>query len=105
MAGGIVTTGWKTDLQPFSGEGMRTRAEVRMSPIEPGRWRLRARVEKELNKSMANPLDASRAEWKTAPDDERTAGILLMHIRSRLDPELEFAPVPPAEASGVENSR
>ena len=97
-SGGVVTTGWKTDLQPFSGEGMRTRAVVKLSPIEPGRWKVRARVAKELNKAMASPLDATRAEWKEAPDDERTAAIVLMHIRSRLDPKLEIAPAPQAEA-------
>ena len=30
----VVTTGWKTQLAPFSGEGFRTRAEVRI-PGEP----------------------------------------------------------------------
>ena len=98
---GIVTSGWKTDLQPFSGEGMRTRASVRIAPIEPGRWKVRTRVEKELNKAMASPLDATRAEWKPAPDDERTAGIILMHIRSRLDPKLEIAPA----GAGAESLR
>ncbi len=91
---GIVTTGWKTELQPFSGDGTRRRAEVRMKPLEPGLWQVRARVELETNKALVDPLDPSRAEWKSAGDDRKTAEILLMHIRARLDPDLELAPEP-----------
>jgi hypothetical protein len=104
-SGGIVTTGWKTDLHPFSGQGQRTRAEVRLAPVERGRWNVRARVERETNENMTDPLNAARAQWQAGPDDERTADILLMHIRARLDPELELAPAQARSSEGAQRPR
>jgi hypothetical protein len=92
-----VESGWKTDPQPFRGEGERRRALVRLTPLVPGRWRLEARVRCEHNQNLVSPLDPARAEWEPAPDDEAAARILLQHIRSRLQPELPLAP-PAAEA-------
>jgi hypothetical protein len=84
----VVETGWKTDMQPFRGEGQRRRAVVRMTPLEPGRWKLEARVKREDNQNLVAPLDPVRAEWEPAADDEAAAEILLQHIRARLRPEL-----------------
>lgn len=86
---GQVQTGWKTDLQPFRGEGRRWRAEMRMTPVESGRWRLEARVERERNENLVSPLDPSRADWKADGADEQKAQILLMHVQSRLNPRIE----------------
>jgi hypothetical protein len=94
---GHVQTGWKTDLQPFRGQGRRWRAEVRLEPIEPGRWQLEARVERERNQNLVSPLDPQRADWKADGGDERTAQILLMHVQARLNPALEITPEEPAE--------
>lgn len=85
-----VESGWKTDMQPFRGDGERRRAFVRMTPLEPGRWKLEARVRVEHNQNLVAPLDAVRAEWEPAKDDEAGAQILLHHIRARLQPELEI---------------
>lgn len=93
-----LESGWKTDLQPFKGDGRRWRALVRMTPLEPGRWKLEARVKCEKNQNLVTPLDAVRAEWEHASDDEAQAQILLQHIRSRLQPELEIMPARPAPA-------
>lgn len=95
-AAGEVTSGWKTDLQPFRGEGQRRRARVRLQPLEPGRWKVEARVQVELNQNLVSPLDASRAEWEPGPDDEKASQVLLQHVRARLQPELERAPPSPA---------
>ena len=92
---GRVQTGWKTELQPFRGEGTRSRAHLRLEPIEPGRWKVRARVEREQNMALAAPLDPQRAEWEAAGDDERMALVLLHHIQSRLDPKIELTPAAP----------
>jgi len=84
-----LETGWKTDLQPFRGEGKRRRAFVRIHPLEPGQWELEARVRVESNENLVTPLDPQRAEWKAAADDPAEALVLLQHIRARLQPELE----------------
>jgi len=89
-----VESGWKTDMQPFRGDGVRRRATIRLSPLEPGRWKLEARVKSEHNDNLVSPLDPTRAEWKPAPDDEQAAQILLMHVRARLKPAFELAPPP-----------
>jgi len=94
-----VESGWKTDLQPFRGDGKRKRATVRLTPLEKGRWKVEARVQVEKNQNLVSPLDASRAEWQGTSDDESGAQILLQHIQSRLRPELEIVPAqePPAK--------
>lgn len=84
-----VESGWKTDMQPFRGEGERRRAVVKLTPLAPGRWKLEARVRVEHNQNLVAPLDPVRAEWKAAADDEAGAKILLQHIGARLRPELE----------------
>jgi hypothetical protein len=84
-----LETGWKTDLQPFRGEGKRRRAIVRIRPLEPGQWELEARVRVESNENLVTPLDPQRAEWKPAADDATEAQVLLQHVRARLQPELE----------------
>lgn len=86
-----VQSGWKTDLQPFRGEGERRRAMMRLAALEPGRWKVEARVQVEHNKNLVSPLDPARADWKPSADDEMAARTLLQHVRARLAPEL---PVP-----------
>ena len=93
-----VESGWKTDMQPFRGEGQRRRAIVKMTPLGPGRWKLEARVRCEHNQNLVSPLDPVRAEWEHAADDEAAAKILLQHIQSRLRPQLEVQPAPTTEA-------
>ena len=98
---GVITSGWRTNLQPFQGEGYRMRAEVRLSPTGPGRWAVGARVKKQINDALVAPLDPTRAEWEWAPDDPLVARVLLQHIRSYLDPEIEIgeeSPEDPVEA-------
>jgi len=85
-----VESGWKTDLQPFRGEGNRKRAVLKLSPIEKGRWKVEARVRVEKNENLVTPLDATRAEWKPTGDDAAEAAVLLQHVQARLRPELEF---------------
>ncbi len=91
----LIESGWKTDLQPFRGDGKRWRARMRLTPLEPGRWKLEARVQVEKNQNLVTPLDPVRAEWEHAPDDEGKAQVLLQHVRSRLGPELELEPPQP----------
>lgn len=94
LGAGEVESGWKTDLQPFRGEGQRRRAVVRLAPLEPGRWKLEARVRVQENKNLVTPLDPTRADWKAAADDELAARTLLQHVRARLAGDLEPASTP-----------
>lgn len=96
----VAETGWKNDLAPFKGDGFRSMAEVRMRPVGPGRWSVRARVKKQVNQSIVRPLDLRYAEWEWVEDDERATAILLQHIRSFLDDDLELRDRPddPVEA-------
>lgn len=87
-----VESGWKTDLQPFQGDGRRWRAVLKLAPIEKGRWKVEARVQVEKNMNLVTPLDAMRAEWESTADDPMMAQILLQHVKSRLRPQLEFEP-------------
>jgi hypothetical protein len=84
-----VESGWKTDLQPFRGDGNRKKAVLKLAPIEKGRWKLEARVQVEKNQNLVTPLDATRAEWEPSADDAMMALVLLQHVRARLRPELE----------------
>lgn len=97
LAGGLdpsdgeITSGWKTNLQPFGHKGYRTRAVVNMQPTSPGRWHVKTRVQKQTNETVVAPLDAQRADWKWAPDDQVQAGILLHRISVLLSPDLELS--------------
>lgn len=87
-----LESGWKIDMQPFRGEGTRRRAVLHLTPLEPGRWKVEARVKVEKNQNLVAPLDPVRAEWEPTADDELTAQVLLQQIRARLSPELELVP-------------
>jgi len=89
-ASGKLKSGWKTQLHPFQGEGYRERAEVEIVPIEKGSWAVRTRVAKQVNEALVSPLDPSRAEWEWVSDDPNSAKILLTHITSLMEPEMEF---------------
>ncbi len=95
-ASGVIVSGWRTELAPFSREGNRKRAEIRMEPTGPRQWHVRTRVQKQLNMSLSAPLDATRAEWEWAPEDVLTAEILLRRIVAAFDPVLEVGADPNA---------
>jgi hypothetical protein len=86
----VMTSGWKTLLAPFRGEGYRERAEVRFVQVAPDRYKLEARVAKEVNNDLVSPLDPAHAVWESAPDNVDSAQILLHRIRARLGDPLEL---------------
>jgi len=86
---GEIRTGWRTNLQPFSSKGHRERAEVHMKPVEKGLWTVSTRVQRQINKALADPLDPSRAEWEWDAEDVVGAEILLRHVVSAMSPQLE----------------
>ena len=77
-----ATTGWRTDLSPFRGQGHRERAEVHSTQIAPGTYEVRVRVEREVNMDIIQPLDLRFAKWESAPDNTDASGVLLQRIQS-----------------------
>ncbi|MFT5289410.1 MAG: hypothetical protein ACI8QS_002019 [Planctomycetota bacterium] len=101
----IIKTSWRTNLQPFRGEGTRERAEVRMLPQRRGLWAVQVRVEQQRNMALARPLDPAHADWKWMRDDVVSARILTQHLRSYLEPDIDPVDRPddPIEAYLLQN--
>lgn len=79
-----AVTGWRNDLAPFRGDGFRERATVELRPIREGLYEAAVRVEFETNEDLVRPLDLSYADWKSGPDNDAGARLLLQTIRSQL---------------------
>ena len=80
----------------------RERAEIVFEPLGPLQWRVKARVEQELNMDMVRPMDLSYAEWESAPDNPEAALVLIQRIRTWIAPQLELRSRsgPPAPGGG-----
>ena len=82
-----MTSGWRTDLVPLTGRrtrGFRERAWVQYSAAEVGKLKLEVRVEREVNKNLARPLDPQYADWESGPDSVERAQFLLQLIKVSL---------------------
>jgi hypothetical protein len=79
-----VTSGWRTELAPFSGQGFRERAWVKYSTSDTGNLSVEVRVQREVNKNLARPLDPQYADWEEAGDSEERARFLLQVIKGSL---------------------
>jgi hypothetical protein len=87
-----MKSGWRTDLVPLTGRrtrGFRERAWVKYSVSEVGKINIEARVEREINKNLAKPLDPQYADWEPGPDSLERARFLLQLIKVSLRPILE----------------
>lgn len=84
-----VSSSWRVQLQPFKGEGTRTKAHVRYGERRPGVWNVSVRVEKETNEELAKPLELARAKWESAPDDRGAANRILRTMQTLLGGEYE----------------
>ncbi len=89
-----ATSGWRYNLAPFRGQGFRQRAIVRYESIGPGRYRVHARVEHQVNMDITRPLDARYAKWEQAQDDPAQAGVLLQRIKAWIGGEFEVGERP-----------
>jgi len=81
---GTVTSGWRIELAPFSGQGFRERARVKYSTTDDGNLSLQVRVQREVNKNLARPLDPQYADWEMAQDSKERARFLLQVIKGSL---------------------
>lgn len=79
-----VTSGWRTELHPFYGHGFRERAWVKYSTTDTGNLSLEVRVQREVNKNIARPLDPQYADWEEARDSKERARFLLQVIKGSL---------------------
>jgi len=79
-----VTSGWRTELAPFSGQGFRERAWVKYSTTDTGNLSIEVRVQREVNKNLARPLDPQYADWEEARDSKERARFLLQVIKGSL---------------------
>ncbi|MDP6539908.1 MAG: hypothetical protein QF410_10235 [Planctomycetota bacterium] len=86
----LASSVWEPDLHPFSGEGFRERAHVRYEPVAPGRILLGVRVERQINKNIARPLELDHADWVESADNPVRARAILQYIRSTLAGTLTF---------------
>ena len=78
----VANSVWEPDLHPFSGEGFRERAKVRYEPVSPGLILLGVRVERQINKNIARPLELDHADWEKGGDNPVRAQAILQYIRS-----------------------
>ena len=83
-ANNTVTSGWRTELAPFSGQGFRERAWVKYSTSDEGNLSIEVRVQREVNKNLARPLDPQYADWEEARDSKERARFLLQVIKGSL---------------------
>ena len=86
-----LVSGWKIELSPWKGRGTRQRAEVSCTPVGPGRWQVETRVATQINQALARPMDYSYAEWEWVPDDGMTARILMQHIHSYFQRDIQLS--------------
>ena len=79
-----LRSGWRTEMAPFSGQGFRERAWVKYSTTDSGNYELEVRVQREVNKNLARPLDPKYADWEEARDSAERARFLLQVIKGSL---------------------
>lgn len=80
-ATGRIVSGWLEELAPYSRDGRRSRAEVRIRDLaEPGSYELKVRVVMEGNQEVHRPLDPGAADWEFRGFLPERAREVLQHI-------------------------
>jgi hypothetical protein len=87
-----VSSGWNVVLQPFKGDGSRTKAHIEYEERSPRKWLVGVRVQRESNEELAKPLELARAQWETQPDDRATAARILGYMQTVFGREFELGP-------------
>ena len=93
-----LSSGWKVELQPFKGDGMRRKAHVQYDEKAERTWLVSVRVEKETNEELAKPLDLASAKWESADDDTEAASRILRYIQTVFGAETSVTQ-PPAKSA------
>ncbi len=87
-----VSSSWKVQLQPFKGEGTRSRAHFEYDEKTAGVFHVSVRVEKETNEELAKPLELTHADWTSGPDDEEMASRILRYLQTLIGKEFQLSP-------------
>jgi hypothetical protein len=82
-----ITTGWATNLSPFSSQGRRDRLVVTITGDQRCGWKASAKQESETNTNELNPLDEKKAKWDAIPNDGGLAARFLQNLDARLQPD------------------
>ena len=87
-----VSSGWRVELQPFKGDGTRSKAHVQYEEKGAAQWHVWVRVEKETNEELAKPLELARAKWESAPDDRDAAARIVRYMQTVFGREFQMGP-------------
>ncbi len=62
---GVLVSRWRASLSPFSRDGFRDKATLRIHPVEgrPGYWRTETNVVRQVNEEMTDPGNPMVADW------------------------------------------
>lgn len=90
----VAVSGWHNSLQPFRGKGYREQCEVHYERQGPRKYKVAVRVKREKNDDILRPLDLSYAKWIPDADDTDRARIVLQHLRSLLDTDIDVGQKP-----------
>jgi len=96
-----VSSGWKVELQPFKGDGMRRKAHVQYEEKSERTWTVSVRVEKQTNEELAKPLDLASAKWEDADDDTEAANRILRYLQTVFGPDSSLTTPPAKPAAPV----
>ncbi len=92
-----VSSGWLVSLQPFKGDGTRSKAHVHYAEEGSRTWLVGVRVERETNEELSKPLELARAQWDSGPDDQVTASRILRYMQTLFGTEFKLGPKGPLE--------
>lgn len=81
-----ITTGWNTNMSPFSSKGRRDRLVVTLVQSGSG-WQATVKQESEANNNEKDPLSTKEAKWEDAPNDGGMAARFLQNLDTRLQPD------------------
>ena len=82
-----ITTGWNTQMSPFSSHGRRDRLVVTISGDNQRGWSASAKQDTQTNTNEENPLDEKKAKWEELPNDGGLAAKFLQNLDMRLQPD------------------
>jgi hypothetical protein len=82
-----MTTGWRTQMSPFSETGRRDRLCVTLIGDSQCGWRAEAKQQTQQNNQQKNPLDPKEAKWVDIASDGAYANRFLQNLDTRLQPD------------------
>lgn len=82
---GSVTSGWDTNLHPYSKKGRRWQGILKVVDNPNGEgFILKSRVIAERNMEVNDTMNPAAADWERVADEPARARILMQHVLSQL---------------------